>query len=273
MRLCGAHHILSHVLDIVLADIVRRVAGSGCCTGRDVLDVFDRVRRGVSITLHLRAPHSDRGVAVVAFDDGASLAGNESKDSCVTTSGAARSWPERRECRLPTAAQPIKLAPHTPHHRLDVVRRRAEYAPYKRSPAPAMDTSRRTLPPSRYRCRQPRRSQVCASERLTVRFMNCSDSITPRESRSMSRTNDPRALGSPRAIASERSAEHEPERRRDDQRRTWVVLDHACDVRQHVLRIMAAHVVGSRAQPFRGHMRELLDLRPARKLVGAIANR
>jgi hypothetical protein len=57
------------------------------------------------------------------------------------------------------------------------------------------------------------------------------------------------------------SAEHEPDRCRDDQRRTWVVLDHAFDVRRHALRILVAHVVGNRAQPFWGRMSELLDPR------------
>jgi hypothetical protein len=32
-----------------------------------------------------------RGVVVVAFDEGASLAGNESNDSCITTSAAVGS--------------------------------------------------------------------------------------------------------------------------------------------------------------------------------------
>ena len=49
-------------------------------------------------------------------------------------------------------------------------------------------------------------------------------------------------------VASERPADHEPECRRDHQRRTGMVLDHAFDVRKHARRIMAAHVVGSRAQ-------------------------
>ena len=124
------------------------------------------------------ARHSDPGVAVVAFDDGASLAGNESIDSCVTTS-EARSCRERlpKEYRLSAAAPASKPAPHTSGHSFDVLRRRAEYAAYKNSPAPAVDIRRMTVPSSRDGCRQPRRSQVGASERRTVRLRNCSDSI------------------------------------------------------------------------------------------------
>jgi hypothetical protein len=62
-------------------------------------------------------------VAVVVFDEGASLAGNESNDSCITTSAAVRSTLRaQRALRTfgkprPAAAQPIRPAPLTIHHK------------------------------------------------------------------------------------------------------------------------------------------------------------
>ena len=54
--------------------------------------------RGGSRTLILYL--NGRGIVVVAFDEGASLAGNESNDSCVTTSAGAFSESRRQPLPL-----------------------------------------------------------------------------------------------------------------------------------------------------------------------------
>lgn len=124
-----------------------------------------------------RTPAAD-----VAFDEGGSLAGNESIDSVATgsLSNAPRRCRQRRPtCRgldIPATAQPIRVAPLAMY---GTPRQERRLAPYTKRPAPASETSHGMTRSSTVGPLQPRRSQTLVDARRAVKLPLLSPFTTP----------------------------------------------------------------------------------------------
>jgi hypothetical protein len=142
----------------------------------DVVAMGQEELEKLDVGLERLAIHGSRDdiatVAVVAFDDGASLAGNESNDSCVTTSARGGSDLARAE-RL-AAAQPTTV-PLMSHHTPGSTRRRV--TPYAPSTRPAIDARVKAIRLSDMWDQYPRDCQASASDRCCVRFVKGTDSM------------------------------------------------------------------------------------------------